>query len=58
MTIIEYLENYLGDLEGNFGRGGFDSLNFSTFTTDYFYTDDEAKKYIEGLRQTIAKEKS
>lgn len=51
-TVMEYLENYLADLEGAYGVNDkrLEDLNAHTSKTPFFNTHEEAESYLEELR--------
>jgi len=50
-TVMDYLENYLGDLEYAYGANkSLENLNFITCSTPWFDDEQEADEYLEGLR--------
>jgi len=55
-TVMEYLENYLADLEGVYAVNGkrrfpnLENLNAHTYKTPFFNTHEEAESYLEELR--------
>ena len=52
---LEYLDNYLRDLELHLYQGDEDSLNYNTSGTPYFDTLQEAEQYCEELTRFINK---
>ena len=53
-TVIDYLENYLGDLEYAYGANkSLENLNFITCSTPWFDDEQEADKYLEELRSVV-----
>ena len=49
-TVMEYLENYLGDLEYAYGQNkSLENLNFITCSTPWFNNEQEADEYLEEL---------
>ena len=54
-TVIDYLENYLADLEGAYGVNDkcLENLNAHTSKTPFFNTHEEAESYLEGLRSVV-----
>ena len=54
-TVMEYLENYLADLEGAYGVNDkrLEDLNAHTSKTPFFNTHEEAESYLEELRSVV-----
>ena len=53
-TVMEYLENYLGDLEYAYGQNkSLENLNFITCSTPCFDNEQEADEYLEELRSVV-----
>tara|TARA_R100000655_G_C2958450_1_gene188475 strand:+ start:662 stop:868 length:207 start_codon:yes stop_codon:yes gene_type:complete len=60
-TVMDYLENYLGDLEYAYGankkdplyRKDVENLNFITSSTPWFNNEQEADEYLEELRSVV-----
>ena len=53
--VMEYLENYLADLEGAYGVNDkrLEDLNAHTSKTPFFNTHEEAESYLEELRSVV-----
>ena len=53
-TLMDYLENYLGDLEYAYGANkSLENLNFITCSTPWFDDEQEADEYLEKLRSIV-----
>ncbi len=58
-TVMDYLENYLGDLEGVYDVNdkrrfpSLECLNAGTYKTPFFNTHEEAESYLKELRSVV-----